>query len=83
MHEQLTNAGQIAQGLESVHRTVEEADRALREQSESCRRIAEFLKEMKRDTQSNEDSARAMALATEGLREQANLLRRKVQRFRI
>jgi methyl-accepting chemotaxis protein len=82
MHEQLTNAGQIASGFESVRRTVDEVDRALREQSEGCRRISEFLEEMKRDTQSNEDSARAMGVGTEGLRKQANLLREKVRRFR-
>jgi methyl-accepting chemotaxis protein len=82
MNEQLSNAGKIAQNLESVRLTVDEVDRALREQSVGCRRIAEFLEEMKRDTQSNEDSARSMGVGTEGLREQANLLRQKVQRFR-
>jgi methyl-accepting chemotaxis protein len=81
--EQVGNAGQIAQSFESVRRTADEVDRALKEQSTACRRISEFLEEMKQDTQSNEDSARLMGVATEALREQANLLRQKVQRFRV
>jgi methyl-accepting chemotaxis protein len=82
-HEQVGNAGHIARSFESVRRTADEVDRALKEQSTACRRIAEFLEEMKQDTQSNEGSAKLMGVATEALREQANLLRQKVQRFRI
>jgi methyl-accepting chemotaxis protein len=81
--DQAGNAGDIAQSFESVRGTVDEIDHALKEQSMACRRISEFLEEMTQDTQSNEDSAKSMGVATRALREQANLLRQKVQRFRI
>lgn len=81
--EQADNAGHIAQSVDSVRRTVDEIDRALKEQSLACRRVAEFLEQMTEDTQSNEESAKSMGFATRALREQANLLRQKVRRFRI
>ncbi len=81
--EQARGAGRIRDSIESVREAVDRIHAALQEQSEECHHAVSFLEQVYERTRSNEDSSRRMSEATQGLKQQADALRKDVRRFRI
>jgi methyl-accepting chemotaxis protein len=81
--EQTRASGRIRESIEEVRRTVEQINSALEEQSAACRSAVEFVEGVAVRTQSNEESARRLGAATEGLLKQAEALRGDLDRFRL
>jgi methyl-accepting chemotaxis protein len=69
--------------VESVREAVEQIHRSLQEQSAACREAATNLERVYERTRTNDESARRMGEAMQGLVRQAEELREGVQRFRI
>jgi methyl-accepting chemotaxis protein len=81
--EQARGSGRIRESVEGVRAAVEQIHGALQEQSDSCRGAVEFLEEVSRRTQSNQDASRRLDAAVKGLRRQAEVLREDLARFTI
>jgi methyl-accepting chemotaxis protein len=81
--EQSRGSGRICESVESVRDAVEQIHRSLQEQSAACREAASNLERVYERTRTNEESARRMGEAMQGLVREAEQLRDGVQRFRI
>ena len=72
-----------ARGLEQLFHEGNGINAALEEQSAACRSAVEFVEEVAARTQSNQESARRLGEATQGLQGQAEALREDLGRFRF
>jgi methyl-accepting chemotaxis protein len=81
--EQARGSGRIRESIEEVRRALDEINAALEEQSAACRSAVEFVEEVAARTQSNQESARRLGEATQGLQGQAEALREDLGRFRF
>ena len=80
--EQARGTGRIRDSIESVREAVDKIHTSLQGQSEECRQAVSFLEQVYERTGSNEDAARLMSEATQGLQQQAEALREAMRRFR-
>jgi methyl-accepting chemotaxis protein len=81
--EQARGSGRIRESIEEVRGALDEINAALEEQSAACRSAVEFVEEVAARTQSNQESARRLGEATQGLQGQAEALREDLDRFRF
>lgn len=81
--EQSHGAMRIRDSMESVRDAVDRIHAALQEQTEACRSAVSFLEQVYERTRSNDEAARRLADATQGLRQNAEALRQDVRRFRL
>jgi methyl-accepting chemotaxis protein len=81
--EQARGSARIRDSVEQVRQTVEGINRALQDQSTSCRSVGESTEQLLARTRNNEEAARQMDEAVKALVTQAEALREDVRRFRI
>lgn len=81
--EQSRGFGRIRESVEGVREATEQINGALQEQSDATGRVMEFLEQVAEGTRTADSASAELEVTQRALVQQADVLRREVENFRL